>query len=241
MRPSLLLVLLCAKVGFAQSDARLTYLSKQLTTASDPRVRAQTAVILGASKSPAAVAPLCGALKDKESVVRVAVVGALQELRQPSAASCLKERRADPSPEVRAAIARALSSLESQGKGALYLAVRPISDKTGKLPAAMVELAEERFRAKLTAVGAVFAPAEESLQEAKKVLKDRRLKGFLLLTELLPNGSGGLQFKVLCMTYPDQALKAQVAPRGSGPTAKLIPALVSKAVDETAEECGWSE
>ncbi|MFZ5469786.1 MAG: HEAT repeat domain-containing protein [Myxococcota bacterium] len=240
MRPSLaLLVLFLAPVVFAQTDARMAFLTKQLSSASDPRVRAQTAVILGASKDAAAVSPLCRALKDSEAVVRAAAANALGELRAASATACLRERLGEPNADVREAISKALAVL--QARHAVYLALNPVADKTHRLSRAELALLEEKLRAKLVQMGVVFAPENESTGAAAKVLREKKLKGFLLRPEVLPHGIDGLQLKILCMTYPDKALRGQAAPKGRGPVQKLLPALVTRAVEDTAEECGWSE
>lgn len=138
MRPTLaVIVLLLAPIAAAQGDARMVFLTKQLSGSKDPRARAQTALVLGASKDPLAVAPLCAALKDPEPLVRNAVARALGDLKNPSAAGCLKEARADADPDVKASVLKALEALTAAAVpagpavGSLYVSLEPIVDKTG--------------------------------------------------------------------------------------------------------------
>ena len=61
-----LVVCLMSAAAYAEEDARVTYLIKQLAGAKDPRVRAQTVLLLGSTGSDGAVAPVCGTLKDPD-------------------------------------------------------------------------------------------------------------------------------------------------------------------------------
>lgn len=233
---------MCATATWAQSDARIAFLSRQLKSAKDPRARAQTAIILGASQDARAVAPLCGALADIEPLVRVAAANALGGLPVATALACLEQRRNDPDAEVAAAITRALGQLSTSlsRRSAVYVALE-VANAGSSLTREDMGQVESRLRDKLVSAGAILAPAHETHAEAQKVLQERQVKGYLLMTEVLPNGSSGFKLKLLCMTYPERALRGQVSVKGSGPMSKLIPALVSRAVDDSAHECGWSE
>ncbi len=244
MRPGpFLSALLIAAPGFAQ-DARITFLSKQLTSGTDPRTRAQTALILGKSNSPAAVAPLCAALKDPEPVVRSAVVGALGELKAPDALTCLKTVKNESDPTVRAALARALEAPAPPGpdvkNGGLYIAILPVNDKIGALTPDVLALAESLIREKLTGMGATMAPPGESKAAASALISKHALRGYQLNTNLLPNGEGGLKLEILIMTYPDMSLQGtfNVKARG-GKYETLLKAMVPRVVNDAATELEW--
>ena len=187
MRPTLgVIVLLLAPIAAAQGDARLEFLTKQLSGAKDPRARAQTATVMGASKNPQTVKPLCAALKDPEPMVRNAVARALGELKDPSSAACLKEAKADPDPDVKASVLKALEALVATATpagppaGSLYIALEPIGDKTGTQPPEVLKLTDELLRAKLVSMGATIAPAGEDKAAATALIRSRKLKGYLV-------------------------------------------------------------
>src|SRR5687767_636534 len=96
-----------------QLDGRLGFLARQLQKASDPRVRAQNALLLGSAKEPAVVRPLCNALADQSDLVRTSVAKALAQLGEPSAIDCLRAKEDDPEAQVRNEIARAIAALEA--------------------------------------------------------------------------------------------------------------------------------
>lgn len=227
---------------WAQTDARIVFLSRQLKSARDPRARAQTALILGASKDASAAGPLCEALIDPEPLVRVAVVNSLEQLEVQAGLLCLEQKKTDASPEVTSAMARAIQSLTQAlaRKKKMYVAVE-LAQRDVQVPTEALGQVEANLKNNLVSRGALLAPAQETSAEAQKVLQEKQVKGYLLLTEVQPHGDAGLRLKLLCMTYPDRALRGQVSVKGSGPMAKLIPALVNRAVDDSAQECGWSE
>ena len=214
LRPAifLVLVLVAGSPALAQ-DARVSFLAKQLKAAKDPRVRAQTVVILAGTASPAAVAPLCEAMRDEEVVVRAAAANALGELRLPEGLACLKNALSEKDPSVRAAIQRAIA-LEPRAPpstatiGGLYFSLEAINDKVG-VPAEVAQLANDLLKQKLASIGASFAPQGESKPQAATVIKARKLRGYLLRVNLLPNASNGLKLEVLVMTYPEQSLQGR--------------------------------
>lgn len=222
------------------ADARVTLITKQLNSAKDPRVRAQTVLLLGQTGSEDAVAPLCGQLKDPESIVRAAAANALGELRLPAATDCLKNALGEPDPSVRAAMQKALSMPAIQ-KGGLYLNVEPTADKVGGLDQGLVSLADTVLKTKLTELGVIFAPAGEEKKAAQALIKSRELRGFQVRMQLAP-GEREKQLKVemLIMTYPDQALQGSWNVKASGgkPEA-LIKAMVPKVVEDAAGDLNW--
>jgi hypothetical protein len=238
-----LAVALQAGAAHAQLDGRLGFLARQLQKASDPRVRAQNALLLAAAKDPAVVWPLCGALSDKSDLVRSSVAKALAQLGEVSAIDCLRPKANDPDPQVKAEIARAIAKLEAvrDREPELYIFMAPVADKTSKLPPEVVKLTEERVKASLQAMGGVFAPSNETRAAAKRVLKSKKLKGFMLKVELDSAPAGGLKLNLVCFTYPEKSLLGQVNVKASGAqAADLVRALAPKVIEEAAETFNWS-
>jgi len=224
-------------------NGRLAFLARQLEKASDPRVRSQNALLLGSAKNPAAVRPLCLAFGDESELVRTSVAKALGQLGEPSALDCLKARKNDGAAAVRAEVERALKVLEAAAnhRPELYISMSRVADKTANLPQEMLQLTEERIRARLQALGGVFAPEGESRSAARSVLKKQKLKGFMLKVELDSTPSGGLKVNLLCFTYPDRNLLGEVNVKASGgKTETLIRAMAPKVIDEAAETFNWS-
>lgn len=239
MRSSLaLLVLLAAPLAHA-ADARVEFLSKQLSTASDPRVRVNAAVGLGALGVPEAIAPLCAALKDSEAIVRGAAARALGDLADPNAIPCLRARK-EPSKDVQLAIGKAIAALEAP-KG-LYLMLDPVQDEGGSLSADDLALAESLLRGELAKLGASFAPPGESKAAAASALRSKKLKGFMLKPKANGSGAGALELRMMVLTYPEQSIKGTVKVKASAKGAKppvLLKVMVPKLVADAADEYGW--
>lgn len=242
MRPALaLLSILLAQASFAQ-DARLTFLSKQLDRASDPRVRAQSALLLGASHDPMAVTPLCKGLSDASDLVRSAAARALGQLESPAGLDCLKSHVGAQSGDTRAAFEAAIASLVPQkaGKAELYIALAPIQVKVGQVPSDLLRLTEERLKNKLMAMGGVFAPSQESRAQAAQVLRQKRLKGYYVEVQLEASAPTALKMNVVCFTYPERSLLGEITVKASGAKpADLIKALAPRAIDEAAATFDW--
>lgn len=243
----LLLALLLASAPFgiaqAQTDGRITFLSRQISKSTDPRVRAQAALMLGATKDTAAVDPLCTGLSDSSELVRSAAAKAFLQLEDVGGYDCLKARAQDPSPGVREAVKKSLAALEAirNRKPELYIQMLPVMDKTSKLGRELVQLTETQLRSKLQKMGSVFAPAKESKTAAKSVIKSKRLKGYSLKVELDETPTGGIKMNVVCFTYPEQSLLGQIQVKASGAkAADLIRALAPKAIDEAASTFDWT-
>jgi HEAT repeat protein len=237
--PALFLLLL-----LAQSDPRITFLSRQLTQAKDPRARAQAALLLGTTGEPGALGALCGALDDPSELVRSASARALGTLEDTSALECLHRHAHDPVPEVQASLERAVKGLEEVAKRppSLYVAVAPLEEASPALPPDLRLMLAERLRLKLTKMGVRLAPAAETKPQARAALKALGVKGFLLRPEAEPQASGALKLRLLCLTYPDKAILGEVSVQASGaPPPDLIRALVPKALDEAAETFDWRQ
>lgn len=241
MRPGLCLLLSLSSVAaVAEEDARVTYLVKQLAGAKDARVRAQTVLVLGQTGSDSAVAPVCGVLKDAESIVRSAAASALGEIRSEAAIACLKAAMGESDPGVRAAMAKAMAQ-GAIASGGLYLQVEPVQDKVGDLSSDLMVLADKLMREKLSSMGANIAPQNEDKKSATNLIRARKLKGFQLRMQLLPGSSEkGLKVEMLIMSYPEQALKGSWSVKGAGGKQEsLIKAMVPRVLDDAAKELEW--
>lgn len=245
MRRSSFIWLVCLiSVAAHAEDARVQLLIKQLASTKDPRVKAQTALLLGRTGSEEAVPPLCGLVKDPESVVRSAAASSLGEIRTDAAVACVKAAMAAESDTgVKAAMEKATQG-GAVAAGALYLQVEPVQDKVGDLPNDLVQLAEKTMREKLTnTYGAAFAPPNEDKKSAATLIRAKKLKGFQLRMQLLPGSSDkGLKVEMLIMTYPEQALKGtwNVKAAGGKPES-LIKAMVPRVLDDAAGDLEWKK
>lgn len=226
--------------ALAAEDERVVYLVKQLAGAKDPRVRAQTVLLLGQTVSESAAGPLCAVLKDPEPIVRSAAATALGELRSEVAMGCLRDAKNESDTGVRASIEKALA----QGvvtPGGLYLQVEPIQDRVGNLPGELMRLAEQLVREKLAAFRVSFAPPNEDKKSAAILIRARGLKGFQLRLQLLPGSTDkGLKVEMLILSYPEQALKGtwNVKAAGAKPET-LLRAMVARVVDDAARDLDW--
>lgn len=225
------------------ADARVTLLSKQLTTMKDPRVRAQTVLLLGQTQSEDAVAPLCLALRDAESVVRAAAANALGDLHTPSASACLTAALGEQDPSVRAAMEKALTPPALEGKGGLYLNIEPIADNGGGFDANLLTLAHSVLKSQLTDLGATFAPPNEEKKAAQAVIKSKSLRGYQVKMQLTPGATEKqLKVEMLILSYPDHALQGSWNVKGSGAKPEsLIKAMVPKVVNDAAGDLNWKQ
>jgi hypothetical protein len=236
-----LLVLLVLSTPAVAADARFGFWSKQLATAGDPRVRLQSAVGLGMLGDVAAVPILCKALSDKDDIVKIAAAKSLDAIGDFSAIGCLKAA-ATPTGGANAAITAAYKSLEAAKTNPpkLYVYVAPTENKADLDTDAMA-LVQDRLKARLGRMGAIFAPADEPKANATKVMKSKRLQGVMVMTTVEKYGSG-LQLTLVGMSYPDKSIKGQITVKASaGKPADIIRALVPKAVEDAAETFEWVE
>lgn len=239
MRVAALFLIGAASTALA-SDARVTLLAKQLANTKDPRVRAQTVLLLGQTQSDEAVASLCKALTDPESIVRAAAATALGELRSASGMACLKGTTGEPDASVRSAVERALAFPPIK-PGGLYVNVEPTADKGLGIDSALLALAHGLLKQNLETLGATIAPPGEEKRAASALIKGRGLRGYQVRLQLGP-GATEKQMKVemLIMTYPEQSLQGSWNVKASGgkPEA-LIKAMVPKVVDDAAGDLNW--
>ncbi len=240
VRSLCLLFVAVSTAAAAAEDARVAFLTKQLGGAKDARVRAQTVLLLGQTSSDAAVDPLCGALRDNESVVRAAAAAALGELRLPRAADCLKMALGEQDTKVRSALEKALKQ-KPVSVGSVYLQVEPVQDKVGGLPDELMTLANEVMRDKLADYNVSFAPEGEDKKSAASLIRAKKLQAYQLRMQLLPGSTDkGLEVKVLIMSYPEQAIKGSWNVRAAGGKPEsLIKAMVPRVVDDAANDLDW--
>ncbi len=240
---ALLILLLNAPPAFAV-DGRLQFLAKQLEKATDPRARAQAALMLGNAQDDFAKDPLCRALLDDEALVRVSAAKALEALNNPSATECLAPHRNDDDSDVKRAVQKAFAALErlKNQRAILYISMGSVEDRGAKLSTDQLAMVTDRMTQKLKNMGAVFAPSGESKNDAKSVLKQRKLKGFHLIAHVSSLPNNGLKLTVLCFNYPDKALQGEVSVKASGaPMPDLIRALAPRLIEDAAETFEWSD
>lgn len=240
---SFVLVFMFPGFAFAQVDARVAALGRQLATGKDPSIRSRAAQGLGASDDPEAVRPLCGGLEDASEVVRAASAKGLGALQEPSALDCLKARSKEADAVTAAAIRESIQSIEEYKARtpSLYVAFDGVKDRTGVLPPELVRHTERRFTRKLVQAGAQLAPRGEGKAAARGILQKRGIPGYLLLAEVHPTDGDGLRITVVCLSYPERALLGQVEVQASGAKpAELLKALIPRAVEEAADTFEWS-
>lgn len=229
--------------GYSQAaTTRAAYLTRQLEASRDARVRAQAAVMLGALNDPSVSSALCAGLSDLEPSVRSASATGLAKLQELSSIPCLEAHKKDTSPEVAHEVQRTLKLLLAlrDRKPELYIAIEPISVRDAKLSHEMLQLADNRMRAKLASMGTLFAPAGESQASAKQTILKRRLKAYMLMPSFVSLPNGGLQLKVLCLTYPEKAILGEVNVKAAGGGSDdLIRAIAPKVIEEVAETFDW--
>ncbi len=210
----------------ASGQSRTGFFIEQLKSATDFRVRTQAALALGASDDPAALAPLCEGLNDASDSVRSAAAAAVGKLKNPAGATCLRRHLGESNGGVRAVIERSLKTLEGGSKvppppgpnDTFYVAIGPVTDKTGRGDASVQQLVTVAMQDKLLSLrGYAVAPAGETAPGAKRVIKDNGLKGFFLQTRVEPPQSNGsdltIVIRVTMWSYPAKSLQGEFAPK----------------------------
>ena len=207
----------------AHADPRTDYMVKQLAS-DDFRVRTQAALALGASRDAAAAKPLCGALNDSNAAVKLAVVAALGKLGNAQGVGCLKTARGSSDAATQKAIDQALEKISlggdppPPGAGAKWYVAIQVTNKTGRPNLEIEGIVRKAMQDKLLAnTACAVAPRSETTAQAKDIVKNKKLTGYLLMASGEPyNYAGGnltVQVKVTMWTYPDKALKAEFQPK----------------------------
>lgn len=206
-----------AQGAWAQ-QANLDRLIAALKNGGDFRVQTQAALALGASKNPAAVAPLCSALSDPNTTVRAAAAAALGKLAL-GGTNCLKARLAsEPSESVRASIQKAIEAIEDGAEPVInestrfYIQLGKVTDKSGRKDASVDKLFRDAFRSAAREAGGIaFAPANETPEKAKQRLaKYKSIRAFYLAPTVpaFDYSGGNLTVKVsiVVFSYPGRVM-----------------------------------
>ncbi|MFO0548179.1 MAG: HEAT repeat domain-containing protein [Polyangiaceae bacterium] len=207
--------------AFAASVDELT---KQLSS-DDFRVRTQAALALGASNDKAAIKPLCGAIRDSNQAVRMAVVAALGKLGREEGAACLRTAKGkEDDAKVKAAIDKAIEKIALGGdpppigsSSKFYVAIE-VANKSNRDNLEVEGIVRRAMQEKLLGMsGYAVAPRGETTQQATDAMKSKKVKGFVLQASVEPfnyaNGNLTVQIKVAMSTYPDRSIKATLSPK----------------------------
>ena len=215
-----------------QADPRTSYLSDQLKSNDDYRVRTQAALALGASGDDAAVKPLCEALADSNVSVKVAAAAALGKLGKPAGLPCLQSAgKRESAPSVKSQIEKSVASLQAGGSSAgggsappppdaktkVYVAIQ-VTNKTSRGASDVDALIRAAMQEKLLAKpGYAVAPKSETPTQGGPIVKSKKLKGFFLIATVeAPVYAGGnlsQTVRISMWTYPDKALQGEFAPK----------------------------
>ena len=224
--------------ALAEGDPRIAFLVRQLGTATDPRVRAQAALTLGATDAPGALGPLCAALGDPEPLVRSAVARSLPELHDLGALECLVAHSGDSAPESQAEIRRAVAVLKKvkERKPTVDVWVEPVRDPgSPPLGDALCGEARTRLVKRLAWSGARSDGVESAPKAAKK-----GTPAYLLQPTLLRGDGGAVVMAAVCLTWPSKQILGEVRVKGSGGTpVDLVRALVPRLIEDAASTFEW--
>jgi hypothetical protein len=222
----------------AEDDPRLTFLVRQLATATDPRVRAQAALTLGAADAPGALGPLCAALGDPEPLVRSAVARSLPEIHDLGALECLVAHAGETAPEPQAEIRRAMAVLRKvkERKPTVDVWVEPVRDPSSPpLGEALCGEARTRLVKRLAWSGA----RSDGVESAPKATR-KGTPAYLLQPTLLRGDGGAVVMAAVCLTWPSKQILGEVRVKGSGGTpVDLVRALVPRLIEDAASTFEW--
>jgi hypothetical protein len=222
--PALVALTLVLHAARAEAQDKIDKLIDQLSV-DDFRLRTQAALALGASKSKRALNPLCKALDDDNTTVRIASASALEKLKL-GGSECLQKRLADePNASVKATIKKAMKAVGSESADEpvissstkYYVLIGKTTDKTGRGDGEVDGMVRKAMSKVATSLdGYALAPASETAGQAKKRFdKWKKLKGIYLLPKVSePKYVGGkltVRVEVSIFTYPGKALKGSVA------------------------------
>ena len=238
LRTARVTTLLCFAIGItlipraAQADPRTSYLTDQLKSNDDYRVRTQAALALGASGDNAAVKPLCDALGDSNASVKVAAAAALGKLGKPAGLPCLESAlKRESALSVKTQIDKSVTALRSGGSSAGGVAAPPLPDaktkvyvaiqvtnKTSRGAGDVDALIRSAMQEKLLAKpGFAVAPKSETPAQGGPIVKSKKLKGFFLIATVeAPVYAGGnlsQTVRISMWSYPDKALQGEFAPK----------------------------
>ena len=229
---------LLAPGALADGDPRISFLARQLGSATDPRVRAQAALTLGTTDASGALAPLCGALGDPVPLVRAAVARALPELHDLAALDCLAAHAGDPAPASQGEIQRSLALLRKVKERTPSVAVwvDPVRDPSiPPLGEAICGEARSRLVRHLS-----WSGARSDAVEVAPAGKTSGPPAYLLKPTLLRSENGGLVMAAVCLTWPSKQILGEVRVKGTGAAPlDLVRALVPRLVEDASSTFEW--
>lgn len=218
--------------GTARADDKIDELIQRLKTSDDFRVRTQAALALGVTKELAAVQPLCGALEDGHEAVRGASAAALGKLSKAEGLPCLKDREGKESDgKVKAQISKSIKTLEAASRpsdkaekgdvpaGAKwYVSIGKITNKSSRSESEIEGVVRDALSRKLRSLeGYAVAPKGEKAEAARKVMQDKKLKGFEFQVTVEPpvydNNKVAITLRVMITSYPGKDIKAAMSPK----------------------------
>lgn len=196
----------------AWGDPDLLQLEKQLSRASDFRMRVQAALQLGKSKDTRATRPLIRALDDKDVSVRAAAAAALKTLGDPEALPALRENRLDRSPIVRQQVQESIISLETRMKEVRVLVqMGSMKDRSSSGKQAVVVL-EHASRKTLQSIREVNVVSDSD--NVIEVAKRRNLPALMMTGSIRSlNAEGDLytaKVEYVLHRMPEQAIAGKV-------------------------------
>lgn len=211
----------------AQADARSGYLIRLLQGSSQFRVRTQAAIsLVKVGDEPGVVEALRVALHDSHPAVRAAAARALGQLQATQAEADLRAAATDSEKPVRTACAAALARLRraapptdsgverGTGPARFYVAVGAPATRIEAVDASLLSHAKQVLRQKLATLdGVELAPDGETNKQARRVLSQRRLKGFYIdssVTSIQKRPGGGTRVVVslILASYPGRNMRA---------------------------------
>ncbi|MEO7331652.1 MAG: hypothetical protein ABI193_23965, partial [Minicystis sp.] len=177
-----------------------------------------------------AVPPLCTALADGNTTVKVAAAAALGKLSKAASLACLqKAEKAEADTSVKTQLQKSIASLQAASTpgGApppppgpdtkVYVAIQ-VTNKT-KRPASEIEgLVRASMQSKILAkAGYAVAPRAETSAQGGQIVKSKKLKGFYLIATVEPpvydGGKLSQTVRVSMWSYPDKALQGEFSPK----------------------------
>lgn len=241
-------------VRVASAESKTAELAKQLKS-DDYRVRTQAALALGSTGDEAAIKPLCDALTDSNASVKTAAAAALGKLTKPASLKCLEAAiTKETVPAIKSTMQRSIDTLKAQssssttaappppGKDAKFYVAIEITNKT-KRPAAEVEaIVRSAMQSKLLSKsGYAVAPKGETAVQAGKIVKSKKLKGFVLMATVeepvYAGGSLSVKVTIAMATYPDKSIQATFSPKFS---QSNTPSADTKSEDALFKACAES-
>lgn len=224
-----------AGVPSVWADARTERLVELLRNSGNYRVRVQSAQSLGRIRDPETVEALVVALQDRHPAVRAASALALGRIGSPQALGPLQRlvRDSRQPGEVRAQASRAVeqirrmaamsgpepSSSSSSGAPRFYIGVGEMGNTTGRRSGEIEKTLARFVRQELSkAAGVKLAPAQETINQTKRVLKASRLKGYFVQGSVTRLEETGGQIhavvSIMVLSNPGRDLRMMLQGRG---------------------------